>query len=166
MKKISLMLLIMALVSISATLTGFADPGDKAISTKKVEDIQKNINMDKSFVNKPKDFLLSTVNDTVVVSGEGKEGDRVLITLYKKSGGEFVYMSDKIELSLGALGVFTKEISLKDSNPAAPKEALASKETLIVLELIRSGSSTYDYRLIKYSDEKEVKETLKAIRLI
>lgn len=167
MKKGFLILTIIAIMMISATLTGFADNhgGDKTISNKKVEEIQETINMDRSFVNKPKDFLLSTTSDTVVISGDGKENDKIIIKLYKKAGDEFVQMGDQISLNIGALGVFTKEISLKDIESSAPKEAAVSKETLVVLELRRGEKSAYDYRLIKFSDNNEVKATLKTLKL-
>ena len=156
--------LLMAMM-ISTTLTGFADNGDKAIETKKVEEIQKSFDQDTSFVNKPKDFLLNTTNDTVIISGDGKANDKITISLYKRVADEYVLMGDKIELNLGALGVFTKEISLKDLEATAPKESSVSKETLVVLELRRNGNSAYDYRLIKFSDDKDVKESLRAIKL-
>ncbi len=164
MKKLSIMLMLVMVMTLSATLTGFADNGggNKTVSAKRVDEIQKNIDVNKGFVNKPKDFLLATVNDTVVISGDGKKGDKVIITLYKKSGDDYVQMGETVELTIGDLSVFSRAISLKDDSKA-PKEASISRETLVVLELSRSGNSAYDYRLIKFSDDKEVKETLSRI---
>lgn len=164
MKKISIMMMLVTVMILSATLTGFAENGDgsKTISAKRVEEIQKNFDVDKSFVYKPKDFLLATVNDTVIISGNGKKGDKVVITLYKKLADDYTQMGDTIELTIGDLAQINRAISLKDESKA-PKEASISKETLVVLELNRNGNSAYDYRLIKFYDDKEVKEKLNII---
>ena len=163
MKKITILLFTIVLLTITGTLASFADTPE--ITAKKVEEVQKSFEIDKSFVNKPKDFLLNTINDTVVISGDGKENDKLTILLYKKDGDDYVQMGDAVELTIGALGVFTKEISLKDQQQNSPKEASVCKETFVVLELKRGTHVAYDYRLIKFADEKEVKETLKAVKI-
>ena len=161
MKKLGILFFTVIILTITGTLASFADPAE--VSAKKVEEVQKSFEIDKSFVNKPKDFALNTINDTVVISGDGKENDKITIVLYKKDGDSYKQMGEAVELTIGPLGVFTKEISLKDQQNS-PKEAAVSKETFVVLELKRGANAAYDYRLIKFSDEKEVKETLKSVK--
>lgn len=161
MKKLGILFFTVIILTITGTLASFADPAE--VSAKKVEEVQKSFEIDKSFVNKPKDFVLNTINDTVVISGDGKENDKITIVLYKKDGDRYVQIGETVELTIGPLGVFTKEISLKDQ-ASSPKEASVSKETFVALELKRGTNASYDYRLIKFSNEKEVKETLKAVK--
>lgn len=158
MKKGFLILCMMIALTLSSAFA-FAD----TVPVKNVEEAQKSFDTDKSFVNKPKDFVLSTLSDTVVVSGVVKENDKLTITLMKRVKDEYVPYGEPIELTIGALGAFTKELSLKDTKSDAPKEVEVVKETLVVLELKRGKNTATDYRLIKFSDEKEVKETLKAV---
>lgn len=168
MKRLSITLIFLFAIIMSATVIGFANPKKeevKSISVEEVAEISKKIEVDKGFINKPKDFSFSTVNDTLVLSGKGKENDKVTITLYKRDGDSFVQMGDSIELKIGPFGVFTKELSLKDSNEKSPKEAVISKETFVVLELKRGEVSAWDYRMIRFSDDKDVKKSLEAIPL-
>lgn len=173
MKKRSVLFVFLIAIIISTTMNGFANPKKedskkdeaKSISVKDVEDIAETINVEKGFINKPKDFILNTVNDALVVSGKGRENDRVTITLYKRDGDSYVQMGKSVELKIGPLGVFTKELSLKDTSQKSPKEAVVSKDTFIVLELKRGESTTWDYRLVRFSDDKEVKKSLEASKL-
>lgn len=147
----------------ATNLIGYANPikmEDNKISVEAVEDIEEGFKTENGFVNKPKDFEVTTTNDTVVISGTGKENDKVKITLFKREGDSYVLMGEQIELKIGQLGLFTKEVSLKESSTKAPRETVISKDTLIVLQLERGKSSIWDYRLIRFADEKEVKKTL------
>lgn len=166
MKRLSIALIFVFAIIMSATMIGFAHPKKeeiKPISVEEVTKIAKEIKVDEGFINKPKDFSISTVNDGLVLSGTGKENDRVKITLYKRDGDDFVAMGEPIEVKIGPLGVFTKELSLKDSSQKSPKEAVVSKETFIVLELKRGDMSIWDYRFVRFSNDKEVKKSLDAI---
>ncbi len=173
MKKRSVLFVLFIAIIISTTMVGFANPRKeeakkdevKSISVKEVEDIAENINVEKGFINKPKDFTLNTVNDAIIVSGTGRENDRVTITLYKRAGDSYVPMGKSVELKIGPLGVFTKELSLKDTSQKSPKEAVVSKDTFIVLELKRGETTAWDYRLVRFSDDKEVRKSLEASKL-
>ncbi len=165
--RITLVLLLVCIMS--ATVIGFANPKDnkKEIKTVPVSEVQKiieEINVEKGFINKPKDFILNTVNDVFVVSGTARENDKVVITLFTNEGEEYVQMGDSIEVKIGPLGVFTKELSLKETNQKSPKEAVVSKDTFVVLELKRGDFIMKDYRLVKFSDDKEVKRTLESFK--
>lgn len=168
MKRRGILCIFLCALILSNTMAAFANPKKeepKTLAVKEVEEIAENIQVEKGFINKPKDFTLNTVNDALVVSGKGKENDKVTITLYKREGDSYVQMGNIIELKIGALGVFTKELSLKDTSQKSPKEAVVSKDTFIVLELKRGDSTTWDYRLVRFSDDKEVKKSLEAARL-
>ncbi len=167
MKRLSIAFIMMFAIVLSATVVGFANPKEevKPISVERVIEISEEINVEKGIINKPKDFILSTVNDAFVVSGTGKENDKVTITLYKRVGDEYVLMGESMELKIGPLGVFTKELSLKENDPKSPKESVISKDTLLVLQMKRGDVVAWDYRLIKFSDDKEVKKSLDAIKL-
>ncbi|MDO4711809.1 MAG: hypothetical protein Q4A75_07495 [Peptostreptococcaceae bacterium] len=166
MKRLGITLIFIFAIIMSATVLSFANPKKeevKPIPVEEVTKIAKEIKVEEGFINKPKDFSISTVNDTLVLSGTGKENDRVKITMYKRDGENFVVMGDSIEIKIGPLGVFTKELSLKDGSQKSPKEAVVSKETLIVLELKRGEVSVWDYRFVRFSNDKEVKRSLDAI---
>lgn len=165
MKKLS-HLLTLVIIALLATGIGFADANDKSVPTKRVSEVQENFNINKSFVSKPADFLLNTTNDTVVISGEGKANDKISITLFRKSDNEYLQMGDAIEISIGEMGRFSKEVSLKDTQVNSPREAIVSKETFIIFELKRGANTNYDYRLIKYADEREIKESLRTASLV
>lgn len=150
---------------ILSTNISFANPKDDSISVEKAKVIEESYKPEKSFVNKPKDFEINTTKDTVVISGYGKENDKVKITLYKREGDSYVLMGEAIDIKIGALGVFTKEISLKDSKGKGPKEAVVSKDTFIVLELKRGEQSVWDYRVVRFADEKEVKQSLESLKV-
>ncbi len=103
MKRLSIAFIMMFAIVLSATVVGFANPKEevKPISVERVIEISEEINVEKGIINKPKDFILSTVNDAFVVSGTGKENDKVTITLYKRVGDEYVLMGESVELKSG-----------------------------------------------------------------
>lgn len=166
-KRLGIVFTLLSAMILSATAIVFANPKEesKGIAVERVAEISEEINVEKGIINKPKDFVLNTVNDAFVVSGTGRENDKVTITLYKRVGDEYVQMGESIELKIGPLGVFTKELSLKEIDPKSPKETVVSKDTLLVLQMKRGDLVSMDYRLIKFSDDKEVKKSLDAIKL-
>ena len=94
----------------------------------------------------------------------GKEGDKITVSLYTRSGDEYVPMKDSIDFEIGPIGVFTQEISLKYQTSKFPVESRISKDTLVVLTLKRGDSVLRDYRVIKASDKNDLQESLSTLR--
>lgn len=135
-----------------------------AVSTETVSKLQEAFTPETGIINKPKDFTLVTTSDTIIISGSGKEADSVKISLYTLIEDEYIPFGDTIEFKLGPLGVFTKEISLKYKSSDLAVEPKLSKNTLVVLELTRGNQSSKDYRVIKSSDEADLRNSLTALK--
>ena len=167
MKKNFFVAALMSCMILSTSVFSYANPlltKDNKITVESVVEIEESFKSDGGFVNKPKDFEVTTTKDAIVVSGVGKENDIIKITLYKRSGDSYVPMGEAVELKIGQLGVFTKEISLKETNKKTPSASVVSKETFVVLELKRGDNSTWDYRLVRFADDNDVKKSLQNVR--
>ncbi len=164
MKRLGLIIVLLFATVLSISALGFADGAAEQYSVEEVAEIADEIQIDKGFVDKPKDFILTTVSDAFILSGTAKENDKLTITLYKRVGNSFVPMGESVEIKIGPLGIFTKEVSLKDEQTKSPKETTVSKETFVVLELKRGDTVTWDYRLIRFTDDKEVKKSLDTLK--
>lgn len=163
MKKIIRTLVLTMLIFVAFSAMCFASPGDN-ISVETVQKLSESFNNDNGIINKPKDFVLATIDDNVIISGVGKENDKVVVSLYTRANEEYVPMGDSVDFAIGPIGVFTKEISLKYQTSDLPKESKLSKDTLIMLELKRGGSITRDYRVIKSTDEKDLQKSLSTLK--
>lgn len=163
MKKLIRLSIMTMFIFIAFTAMSFAAPAD-SISADTVEKLSESFNSDRSVINKPKDFVLATIDDNVIISGMGKEGDKISISLYTRVDDEYVPIKDSIEFSIGPIGVFTQEISLAYKTSRMPVESKISKDTLVVLTLKRGDSFLRDYRVIKASDEKDLQKSLSTLR--
>ena len=163
MKKAIRLSLMTMFIFIAFTAMSFAAPAD-SISADTVQKLSESFNSERSVINKPKDFVLATIDDNVIISGMGKEGDRITVSLYTRSGDEYVPMTDSIDFEIGPIGVFTQEISLKYQTSKFPVESRISKATLVVLTLKRGDSVLRDYRVIKASDKNDLQESLSTLR--
>lgn len=159
MKKVIKLSIMTMFVFIAFTAMSFAAPAD-SISADTVDKLSESFNSERSIINKPKDFVLATIDDNVIVSGMGKEGDKITVSLFTRVSDEYVPMKDSIDFTIGPIGVFTQEISLKYQTSKAPVESKLSKDTLVVLTLRRGDSVLKDYRVIKSSDEKDLQKSL------
>ncbi|MGB5824103.1 MAG: hypothetical protein WBH44_08490 [Proteocatella sp.] len=163
MKKIIRILVLTMFISVAFGAMCFAAPGN-SVSVESVQKLSESFSSENGIINKPKDFVLATIDDNVMISGVGKEGDRVSIYLYTRSDEEYVLMEDSLDFSVGLTGFFAKEISLKYQTSGLPKESKLSKDTLIVLQLKRGEAVNKDYRIIKTTDEKDLEESLSTLR--
>ena len=163
MKKAIRLSLMTMFIFIAFTAMSFAAPED-SISADTVQTISESFNSDRSVINKPKDFVLATIDDNVIISVMGKEGDRINVALYTRSGDEYVLIKDDIEFLIGPIGVEAQEISLKYQTSKFPVESRISKDTLVVLTLKRGDSVLRDYRVIKASDKNDLQESLSTLR--
>lgn len=158
-----LTMLFVLLVSGSAFATSNTTQ-TRTVSVETVKKIQDAFNPDTGIINKPKDFALVTTSDSVIISGSGKEADSIKINLYTLNGNEYQAFGDTIEFKLGPLGVFTREISLKYKASELAVEPRLSKNTLVVLELTRGPFTSKDYRIIRSSDESDLRNSLTSLR--
>lgn len=166
MKKKFFVTLVLCMI-LSSSVFAYANPllnKENKIPAGAVVELEEGFKADSGFVNKPKDFEVTTTKETVVISGTGKENDIVKISLFKRSGDAYVPMNEVIELKIGQLGVFTKEVSIKETNKKTPSASVISKDTLVVLELKRGDSSVWDYRLVSFADDNQVKQSLQNVR--
>ena len=163
MKKAIRLSLMTMFILIAFTAMSFAAPAD-SISADTVQKLSESFNSDLSFINKPKDFVLATIDDSVMISGMGRTGDKLIISLYTRSGDEYVPMKDSIESTIDKLGTITETISLKYQTSNFPVESRISKDTLVVLTLKRGDSVLKDYRVIKASDKNDLQESLSTLR--
>jgi len=163
MKKVIRLSIMTMFIFIAFTAMSFAAPAD-SISADTVAKLSESFNSERSVINKPKDFVLATIDDNVIISGMGKEADKISISLYTRVDDEYVPIKDSIEFSIGPIGVFTQEISLKYKTSRMPVESKISKDTLVVLTLKRGDSVLRDYRVIKASDEKDLQKSLSTLR--
>ncbi|WP_028828726.1 hypothetical protein [Proteocatella sphenisci] len=163
MKKVIRLSIMTMFIFIAFTAMSFAAPAD-SISADTVEKLSESFNSDRSVINKPKDFVLATIDDNVIISGMGKEGDKISISLYTRVDDEYVPIKDSIEVKLGRIGDFMEKISLKYQTSRMPVESKISKDTLVVLTLKRGDSFLRDYRVIKASDEKDLQKSLSTLR--
>lgn len=163
MKKIIRILVLTMFISVAFGAMCFAAPGN-SVSVETVQKLSESFSSENGVINKPKDFVLATIDDNVIISGVGKEGDKVSVYLYTRTGEEYVLLGDSLDFAIGPIGVFTKEISLKYQTSDLPKESKLSKDTLIVLQLKRGEAITKDYRIIKNTDEKDLEKSLSTLR--
>ena len=100
MKKAIRLSLMTMFIFIAFTAMSFAAPAD-SISADTVQKLSESFNSERSVINKPKDFVLATIDDNVIISGMGKEGDRITVSLYTRSVDEYVPMTDSIDFEIG-----------------------------------------------------------------
>ena len=67
MKKAIRLSLMTMFIFIAFTAMSFAAPED-SISADTVQTISESFNSDRSVINKPKDFVLATIDDNVIIS--------------------------------------------------------------------------------------------------
>lgn len=63
---------------------------------------------------KPDSDYTITTNDKIVVSGKGKAGSTVDLSVYTKKDGKFVSTSQKKSIEIGPIGLFVSEVKLTD----------------------------------------------------
>ena len=102
MKKAIRLSLMTMFIFIAFTAMSFAAPAD-SISADTVQKLSESFNSERSVINKPKDFVLATIDDNVIISGMGKEGDRITVSLYTRYGDEYVPMTDSKHFEIGLI---------------------------------------------------------------
>lgn len=142
-------------------MTGiYAAPKEETKLTQKevlriLDRLEKNEN---PIIRKPEDVSVSTTSNTVVLSGKGKEKEKVSIELYYKTNEEYVFDGQSVDVVLGPLGVFSKELAIGDSFGST------NKEVFILVKIKRKSDLILDARKIIYSDIEEIKKSLENIR--
>ncbi|MGL5439596.1 MAG: hypothetical protein ACRDA4_04320 [Filifactoraceae bacterium] len=158
MKKLIRALLLTAITTTLLSAPCFANNVSVKDVTTKIESLQAS----SPIITKPKDKVYLTTNDSVVISGTGKEKDIVSITVYTKSGSEYTLISDD-SLEIGPLGVFTTELSLKYAGKT-PKSMQISGETYVYLKIVRGTTVIDDARIIKYTSDEKLQDSLSALK--
>lgn len=158
MKKfVSVFLLSLMLVSVSVS---YANPSsNETLSQKEVVQILENIDTENSpIIKKPEELNVSTTSNTIVISGKGREKEKVIIELYYKVKDDYVFDKQPIEVTLGPLGVFSKEVAIKNSFGSS------TKELFVLVKIQRKNEWIVDARKMVYSDISDIKKSLENIR--
>lgn len=101
----------------------------------------------------PETITSSTTSKTVVVSGVGKAKDKVIIELYQKADrNTYVCTTEPIEITVGALGVFSKELDVSHS-----------KNVFVLAKIYRKSEWVKDGRFINVVDKEDLKKALQNI---
>lgn len=159
MKKFMSTLLLTMITVMLFTVPSFANT---SISEKDVTTKIESLQISSPIITKPKEKTYLTTNDTVVISGIGKEKDVVSIVVYTKSGSEYTLI-DENSLEIGPLGVFTTELSLKYVGQT-PKDVQISEETYVYLRIVRGSTVIDDARIIKYTSDEKLQNSLNALK--
>lgn len=101
----------------------------------------------------PETITSSTTSKTIVVSGVGKAKDKVIIELYQKvDRNTYVCTTEPIEITVGALGVFSKELDVS-----------SSKNVFVLAKIYRKSEWIKDGRIINVVDKDDLKKALQSI---
>lgn len=159
MKKIICSLIVLMTV-LSLTTGIYATPKEEIkLTQKEVSKILDGLDKNGSpIIKKPEDLNFSTISNTIVISGKGKEKEKVSIELYYKTNDDYIFDKQPIDVTLGPLGVFSKELSIRESFGST------NKEVFILVKIQRKSELVVDARRVIYSDIEEIKKSLENIR--
>lgn len=159
MKKIICSLIVLMTV-LSLTTGIYATPKEEIkLTQKEVSKILDGLDKNGSpIIKKPEDLNFSTISNTIVISGKGKEKEKVSIELYYKTNDDYIFDKQPIDVTLGSLGVFSKELSIRESFGST------NKEVFILVKIQRKSELVIDARRVIYSDIEEIKKSLENIR--
>lgn len=101
----------------------------------------------------PETITSSTTSKTVVVSGIGKAKEKVILELYQKSDrNTYTCNTEPIEITIGALGVFSKELDIS-----------TSKNVFVLAKMYRKSDCIKDGRFINLVNKEDLKKALQNI---
>ncbi len=142
------------LVLCSMTSFVFAAPKITKMSSHDVNQFLETLKEDETPIfTAPETITSSTTAKTILVSGVGKAKDKVIIEVYQKSDhNTYVCNTEPIEITVGALGVFSKEL---DVSP--------SKNVFVIAKITRKSEVIKDGRIINIVDKNDLKKALQNI---
>lgn len=154
MKKAIIVLTILTIVL--SNLSVYAAPKNNVLASNTVSEFMESIKEDSGpIIKRPEVSVFSTTSNTILVSGSGNAKEKVILELYYKNGkGNYVSEEEPVEITLGALGVFSKEIKIPED---------ASKEFFLSVKLYRNSKWIYDGRIIRFTDKEDLKRALQNI---
>lgn len=138
----------------SMTSFVFAAPKITKMSSNDVNQFLETLKEDETPIfTAPETIISSTTAKTILISGVGKAKDKVIIEVYQKSDrNTYVCNTEPIEITVGALGVFSKEL---DVSP--------SKNVFVIAKITRKSEVIKDGRIINIVDKNYLKKALQNI---